>query len=300
MSKNSTETADSSSEPTADTAPATDGDLAAQVDLLTDENRRLRAEYARARQSQYRTTALGLAAIGAVAVLGGIVFPETRDVLVALGATGLFGAVLTYYLAPTQFVAADVGERVYAAGATNFIGIIDELGLRDDRCYVPVETGTPRLYVPRHADYSIPVDRTGPFVVEPESRGLLLEPTGANLHREFERAVTGDVATDPAALSAQLTDALVEQFELVREVETDVDPADGRATIAVTDSAFGPVDRFDHPVPSFLAVGLADGLGRPVDLEVVPGDERADWRITCRWVVEIESSGSGREDDAPT
>ncbi|WP_126663191.1 hypothetical protein [Haloterrigena salifodinae] len=284
--------AETETETVTDTEATTDDDrreLAAQVELLADENRRLREEYVRARQSRYRATAIGLAAIGIVAALGSIAFPDAREVLVALGATGLFGALLTYYLTPSRFVAADVGERVYTASTANVAAIGDELGLRDERVYLPGETAPARLYVPQHADYSLPDERAGPIVVDDDSRGLLLEATGAELFRPFERALTGDPAADPAPLAAQLTDGLVEQFELARSAESDVDAGDGRATIAVSDSAFGPIDRFDHPIPSFLAVGFAAGLERPVRLEIAPGDDRADWLITCRWDLESDA-----------
>ncbi|ADB60098.1 hypothetical protein Htur_1207 [Haloterrigena turkmenica DSM 5511] len=314
MSSNNIDTTESSASPAAASSAAgdadaetetvtdadaatepTDGDdrreLAAQVELLADENRRLREEYVRARQSRYRATAIGLAAIGAVAVLGSVAFPDAREVLVALGATGLFGALLTYYLTPSRFVAADVGERVYTASTANVAAIGDELGLRDERVYLPGEAAPARLYVPQHADYSLPDERAGPIVVDDDSRGLLLEATGAELFRPFERALTGDLAADPTPLAAQLTDGLVEQFELARSAEADVDAGDGRATIAVSDSAFGPIDRFDHPIPSFLAVGFAAGLEEPVRLEIAPGDDRADWLVTCRWDLESDAEG---------
>ncbi|ELY42706.1 hypothetical protein [Natronorubrum bangense] len=284
-----TDTAESASESTDSTDQL---ELAAQVELLTEENHRLRQEFVQARQSRYRSTAVGLAAIGIVAALGGLLFPDTRDVLVALGATGLFGAVLTYYLMPSQFIAADVGERVYTAAMTNLASISDELGLRENRVYVPGETVPARLFVPQHAEYSIPDDRSGPIVVDDDSRGLFLEATGAELFREFERALTGEVGTEPAVIASQLTDGLVEQFELAQSADADIDVANGRATIAITGSAFGSLDRFDHPIPSFLAVGFAAGLDRPVTLEVAAGDDRADWLVTCRWSSETETEAA--------
>lgn len=268
-------------------------ELAAQVELLAAENRRLREEYARARQSRYRSTALGLAVVGLVAVAGSVLFPDAREVLVALGATGLFGAVLTYYLTPSQVVDAAVGERSYAAGAMNLAAITAELGLRDDRVYLPREGAPARLYVPQHAEYDLPEESAGPIVVDDGSRGLLLEATGANLYREFERGLPDALGTEPATIANQATDALVEQFELVTDADADVDPAAGRVTVAVTDTAFGDVDRFDHPIPSFLAVAFAVGLDRPVQLEVTAGDDRADWLITCRWDV----AGASATDD---
>lgn len=265
-----------------------EGELVARIELLAAENRRLRTEYARAKQSRYRHTALGLAAIGAVAALGGLLFPDGREVLFALAATGLFGAVLTYYLTPGRFVAGEVGERVYAPLADNEAALAEELGLSDERLYVPRE-GSVRLYVPQRPGSELPDARAGPIVTTEESRGLLLETTGRGLFEEFERTLAGDLASEPAPLATQLADGLVEGFELVGSADVDVDPEGSRLTVALTDGAFGDVDRFDHPVAAFLATGVATGLDRPIALEVRPGDDRADWVVTCRWGLERDA-----------
>ncbi|WP_408959699.1 hypothetical protein [Natrinema sp. 74] len=259
-------------------------ELAARADLLAAENSRLRDEYARAMRTTYRRTAQWLAVVGAVAALGGVLLPDGREVLFSLGAIGLFGAILTYYLTPGQFVAADVGERVYAAAAANATALVDELALRDDRLYLPGRDSSPvRLFVPQRADYDRPDDRSGPVVTHAAERGLLLEPTGGRLFASFERTLAEPLPTDPTAATAQLADGVVEQFELATSAEPSVDADDGRVTVAVESSAFGAVDRFDHPIASFFAVGLADTLDRPIELTVEPGDDRSHWLVTCRW-----------------
>lgn len=258
-------------------------ELAARVEVLAEENRRLREEYERTGRLRYRRTAGGLAVIGVLAAVSALFAPVGQEVLFALAATGLFGGVLTYYLTPDQFVAADVGERVYAASATNGAALVDELGLREDRIYVPVGPASARLFVPQRADYDVPEDGDGPIVAEADTRGLFLESTGGTLFREFEQGLTADLADSPTALAEQLTDGVAEGFDLVDSVAADVDPDGGRVTVAITGSAFGEVDRFDHPVAAFLAVGFAVGLERPVDLEVAADDGQADWLVTCRW-----------------
>ncbi|ARS89953.1 bZIP transcription factor [Natrarchaeobaculum aegyptiacum] len=257
--------------------------LQARADLLEAENRRLRTEYARLRQSRNRTRALGLLAIAILAVAGAAVFPGVRDVLFVLAAIGAIGGVLTYYLSPGAFVAADVGERIYAALAGNLADLAGSLGLDDRRLYVPGhEESACRLFVPHHPDVDLPEDAVdGPIVTDEETRGLVLEPTGHALFETFERGLTSDLATRPGPLANQLTDALVEQFELATSAEASVEPA--QVTVAISESAVGDVDRFDHPIASFLATGLAIGLEQPVDLEVTRGDGRADWLVTCRW-----------------
>lgn len=288
-------TASASAPTAATTATASSATLAARLERLEAENNRLRAEYGRIRQSQYRKRALGLAAIGLVAIAGAAVFAAVRDVLLALGTTGMFGAVLTYYLAPEQFVAADIGERIYAALANNQARLTATLGLSDRRHYVPTDTRQPGclLVVPRDEQYHPPdtvAHDSEPIITADDHRGLRLEPSGLGLFEAFDDALTTERATTPETLATQLATALVEQFELAARVEPAVGP--DRVTVAITDSTFGDCDRFDHPVASFLAVGLAIGLERPVSLEVAAVDTRADWLLTCRFVAEdAESDG---------
>lgn len=230
----------------------------------------------------YRRSVIGFAAVGLVAAVGGLILPGARQVLFAFTGTALFGGVLAYQLSSDRFIEAAVGERLVASAAFNHAAIADDLGLGSDRLYVPgEETQRSRLYVPENSSAAVPADLTRPFVSEGDEGGLLLEPSGVRLVGEFERAVSGGLSTNPTRLSAQLADGLVEQFELASRVRPIVD--DGRATFRVDDSVLGPVDRFDHPIASFLAVGLAVGLDRTITLDVRPGDDRADWLVTCRW-----------------
>uniref|UniRef100_UPI000E25BD3A hypothetical protein n=1 Tax=Halorussus litoreus TaxID=1710536 RepID=UPI000E25BD3A len=298
-------------------------DLAAQVELLAAENRRLREEYVRARRTTDRRTALGLFAIGALAVLGGLALPGSREVLFALGGTGLFGGLLTYYLTPEQFVAADTGERVYAALATTGAELVAELGLQDDRVYAPVRGGESadgsdangeqvsgrarhgevRLFVPNRSEFAVPDgdDLDSLFVVtgDERERGVSLSPTGGGLYREFESAMVETVESRPAALAAQLADALVEGFELAESASADADPAGGRVTVEISGSVYGAVDRFDHPVASLFAVGLAATLGAPVSATVTPAEDGpADYFVTCEWEPDAVESAEPSTDSA--
>lgn len=267
-------------------------DLAAQVELLADENRRLREEYVRARRTTHRRTALGLFAVGALALLGALAFPDSRTVLFALGGTGLFAGVLTYYLTPERFVAAETGERVYAALSATGRELVAELGLRDDRVYAPARPvdesfAGVRLFVPQRPDFAVPEpDRLDSlFVVGDEyERGVSLPPSGGALYREFETAMADDVGSDVDVLVGQLADALVEGFEVAESASADADPENGRATFEVADSVYGPVDGFDHPVASFVAVGLAENLDAPVATQVTAdADGGGDHLVACEW-----------------
>lgn len=269
-----------------------DRDLQAQVELLQAENRRLREEYVRARRSSYRRAAAGLALVGITSAGAGLLFPSVRDVLFVLGAIGLFGGLLTYYLTPERFVAAETGERVYDALAQSAGELTTQLGLQETSVYVPVE-GTPpaRVFVPQHQEYQVPEGDTleRPLVVDADEavRGAAFVPTGATLFREFERTLTGSLAETPTRVVDQVADALVEGFELAESVETDVNPDEGRASVEFTGAVYGDATRFDNPLGSLVAVALARGLDTPVTIETTPGRDD-EFTVTCRWDVTTE------------
>lgn len=265
-------------------------ELRTQLEVLTEENEQLRESYIRAKQTQYRRTALGLGLIGLLAAAAGVLLPGARDVLFALGGIGLFGAVLTYYLTPERFVSADVGRDVYAALAGNEAALLEELGLSETRLYVPTESGDDpvRLFVPQHDAYSIPEDealRDTIVVTEPDdTRGVAFTPSGGPLFEAFEAARSGPAAETPEAIATQLTDALVEQFELVDSATPELDPEESRVTVAIDDTVYGTLARFDHPVASVIGVGLAAGLNTPVTLETTaPDDGKSEFLLTYRW-----------------
>lgn len=300
----------------ADEAPDTETDLAdreAQLELLAEENRRLREAYGRVRQTRHRRTALGLFAIGSVGVVGAAVFPAVRVVLLVLSATGWFGGLLTWYLTPERFVAADVGERVYAALAANEAAVVAELGLVEPGWYLPLE-GVPdrevALFIGQHIAEDEPTTLTSDgrletaFVVasNPAKQGLALRPTGAPLLAALREGTPGGLGDDPVTLVEQVAEGLAEQFELVDGARPDVDVADGRASIAVDGSAYGAVDRFDHPVASLLGTGLAVGLAAPVRVTVDrPADGRHDFLVTAQWSADgADSVDDGAAESEPS
>lgn len=267
-------------------------DLRAELELLKDENKRLREQYVRERQASYRRSAFGLGIVGGIAALGALLFPAAQTVLFALAGIGIFASLLTYYLTPERFIAADVGERIYRALMDNETALVRGLGLSKTRLYVPHDTETVRLFVPQHSEYDLPSDDAleSPLVItdNERERGLTLTPTGRTLFDEFEQTISGPLGSTPQEVSTQLTDALTNVFELVETASADVDREDGRITVTVTNSAYQVVDDVDHPVASFLAVGLAIGLETPIrtDVSIEPSDDSdVDFRVTCRWDV---------------
>jgi hypothetical protein len=235
-----------------------------------------------------RRTVGGFLVGSGLCFVGALVVPAARQVLLAFAGIGLFTAVLTYGLSEGSFIESRDGERVYGSCADNLAAIVAALDLDDERVYVPCSDAgdsSVRLLVPGNVDrcFREPADGS---VVDPSGRGLLLEPTGAGLYDEFREALTEPLASTPEPLAEQLTDALLRRFEFVAAADPVVHVGERRVTVAVSEGAFGPIGRFDHPVASFLAVGFAAGLEREIVLEVSAGADPGAWLVSCRWDTE--------------
>ena len=271
--------------PAADAVSASDDATAAletRVAVLEAENQQLREEYTRARQSTYRRTAVGLVIVGIVGILGGVGFPDARTVLFALGGTGVFAGVLTYFITPERFIAASVGTRVFEAVRADREAIIDELGLSGDPVYLP---GTEvRLFVPRHEDTPLPDPNDQPpfFVVpdDPTTGGVAFHPTGVPLFAEFADSRDQSLEARPQAVAPVIADALVNVFELAESVESAVDTDTGRITFEIDGNGLGDPTAIDHPIASFLAVSVVEALAAPVQVTVTAADQLT---VTCRY-----------------
>jgi hypothetical protein len=269
---------------TRERADETDAERATAQDversLLRTENERLRRELARSTRTTYRRTALALLAVGVLSVLTAIVFPAVREVLVIVGAIGVFGGVLTWYLTPERVLAVSVIEGTFDAHASTLASMQAELGLSDEHVYVPTadHVGGTRLFVPLHATYDIPDSMDSLFLtVDTETeRGISVQPTGAKLARALERSISGDLTRD--RLPDVVPEALVEQFELADHATGEL--TDDTLTIQVEIPAIGGLDRPDHPVVSIIAVVTASTIDEPVRVEQI---NPPDGTITVTW-----------------
>jgi hypothetical protein len=263
-------------------------ELTAQIDLLAAENRQLRERLAAVHRSQYHETALALCGVGLLCGLLAVLVPTASTVLFALAGTGVFGGVLTYFLTPERFISADVGQHVYSATAASYERLCGDLGLSERRVYLATDETTEAdgteswLFVPQTAETAIPEPTAfdSAFVVEKGQRGLSLRPTGSELFTAFENSLTEPLGTTAADLCDQLSDALVEDFELAQTIEYDTDRANGRLSVQISDALYGDGGQFDHPVVSLLAVGLAAGLSQPVEATVTGTRPLS---VTFRW-----------------
>jgi len=256
--------------------------------------------------------AFTFAVFGLFAFGGGIVFVDMRPVLFVLFWTFLFAAALFRFLTPERQVRADIAERTWEALMRNETTLLETYNTCDAHVYIPAEgagsEGVPvRLFVPRAPDSG--AEPTGlaelesSFVVSDAEgyRGLSLLPSGGYLFREFESLLGDELSDAPEDLAVQLADGLTEGLELANRVVPSVEAAERRATFRIDDSAYGPVDRFDHPVSSFLAVGLAVGLARSIVAETT-AEGNSSYVVTCRWEDSegVDRRGSEREANRTT
>jgi hypothetical protein len=251
-----------------------------EVSLLRTENERLRRELKRRTRTTYRRTALALLVVGAVSALAGLVVPPAREVLVVVGAIGVFGGILTWYLTPETVLSASVAESLFDANASTRTALVAELGLLDDAVYVPSSehVGGAYLFLPLHATYELPESVESTFLTAgtDRERGIALQPTGARLCRELDHSIRGDI--DESDLPAVVTEALVEQFELAANANGEL--VDDTLSLHVDRPAIAGLDRPDHPVVSLAGVTTARSLDQPVRVDAVDPDEG---RIVLSW-----------------
>jgi hypothetical protein len=267
-------------------------ELLGEVQLLATENARLRAQRGNRVRQSYRRAAVGFVLLGALAAGAALAVPESQTVLFSLAGVGLFVGVLTFWLTPSQVISAPIGDRVYSAYAATGRSLITDLDLQETTVYVPApthttETADVRLFVPQLRRFVVPkqseLDSLLVVGGDDRAQGVSLVPTGAALVAEFEEG-RGEPASTVEEFASQLADALVEGFELVDSAMATVDPDGGAITVGVRGSSFGAVDRFDHPVGSFVAAALAAELDTPVRMDVRTADDRrAEFVVECQW-----------------
>jgi hypothetical protein len=264
-----------------------ESNTSAEVALLREENERLREAYRRTKQVQYRRSAAGLALLGTLALMGAVLFPDVREILLVLGAIGLFGGVLTVYLTPERVLTASVTEAVYQTHAETGEALVDELGLQDDHLYVPAgnDLDLVRVYRPKHAQYEIPDDVSSCFLVEADDRaqGVAIPPIGDALYREFSQTAAVQEEPEISALVGAVADGVVEQFELAETVDYELE--DGRLSVEISGEEPSGVDRFDHPIMSLFAVALAKRIDTVVECASI---NPADSRFTLTWTTDAE------------
>ncbi|MDL0120018.1 hypothetical protein PNQ29_09785 [Halobacterium salinarum] len=259
-----------------DKTPGQAEELAAQLEILREENKRLRGEYERARQTAYRRTSTALAGLGIIAGLAAVLFPTLRQLLVVLSAIGLFGSVLTRYLTPERVVTANVGESIHAAHHKTISQLNDELGLAATQIYLPIGEQA-RLFIPKRQNYRLPKSTDLFITNEDSARGITLPPTGDVLATDLQ-TTTPEMGDDTfSAVIEQAGDAAVEQFEIADAVHLTTSDSDEttRAIVEITGVAFGELSELDHPVVSLIGTITARELDTPIRAEVTKQGDTA-------------------------
>lgn len=266
----------------------------------------------------YRTVADALITVGVLCLLAGLATPTGTDVLFALGGIGIFSGVLTAILTTDRFVSASHSEQLYAATARSYHQLCVDLDLSDRRLYVPHSTSTSsptnsssrasgheatadrvsadgggpisphdvRLFVPASPTQSLPTSIDLPserVLVDAGSRGLSVTPIGSGLVAAFLTTLSEPLAHEPQPLATQLSAAVVTDFELARSTNIEFDAESSTLSVEFGDCLYDSHPLFDHPAVSVFAVGLAIGLGRPVDATVTASSPLS---ATFRWAAE--------------
>jgi hypothetical protein len=243
--------------------------------------------------------ALVLLVSGLFVAVSAVEFPATRVLLLSTYWTFFSAAVLLYFLTPERRVRAAIGERIYEGVVANEAELVEAYDLQDVQVYLPsngagsvtTDDSLAWLFVPRHAEFALPNgdELESPFVASDVEwrRGLLFRPTGDGLFREFVSMLNGKVSDSPDELAIQLADGLSEGLELADRATPTAQPERQRVDFEIDDGLYEPIDRFDHPIQSFLAVGFAIGLNRPILVETATASEgHSGGVVTCHWGID--------------
>jgi len=267
-----------------------------KVRILTERTNELHADSLRARDAQHRSLATALAGTGISVIFLGILLgahdtpgsvPSTTVTVV--GGIGLFIGIFLYYVTPEHFVTAavvtavcqtlDAVSRPLSEGVTTPVytyasgsGAETEVHLELSQTTVSTDGGET---MEEHFDKNTNT---------PESPLNQVVPTGLPLYREVGPSPPYSEGSTRER-SLRLAETLNSPLGLVGSVEAVWEP--DQLSVRIADSTCGPIDRFDHPVPSLLACGLAMETQSKVVVETERLDTADfDWQVTCRQVAD--------------
>jgi hypothetical protein len=252
-----------------------DPDTKREVPQTHHERDRARAGSASLLTVGYRGGAVLLFVIAVVSGGAASFYPSASEVLAALAGVGVVGAVLCMVLSSGVRHPVEVSQSLYEATADNRAAIVDHFAVTGHRTYVP--TGErpvdARFYVGGTMDQPVPsAENLDSVVVDSDRRqALSLVPTGRGLVRDFEPSVA-DLPEEDRAVVQALLEGVTDYYELAEstglERIADLDVAERRrVTVRVRGGTVGDLGRLDHPIQSFIGVGLAVATGAPVESE---------------------------------
>lgn len=214
----------------------------------------------------------GLLAVGAgIAATQGVgLAASLGPVLVAVGAVGVFGGILTWALVGRASVPAATARNVADTTASNVDALLGAFDLTDPPAYVPADgEGRDAVRVLYRAGEGPPPATLDPEVRvlgdSPGTRGVALVPVGAAFLDALARDLPGGLGADPETVAGQVADAAVASVELASRVRVDPETTDGRVVVRARGEQFDSGGR-DPAVGSLLASALAASQDRPVVL----------------------------------
>lgn len=225
---------------------------------------------------------LGIASLGGWFLSGA----ATTGPLLYFGGIGLFGAVLVSLLLPERSLPPVVAEGLHRA----LVSAVERGGnagaTRAVTVYRPGPDGEGDTGTAEPGDVRVhTVD--GEFrnrdSIESEpstaATGARSAAAGAVLYRAFRAEAIPEIGATPETFAWQLCRGLTDWFDLATDATPEVESTGGM-TIHVEGSTLPGVDRFDHPIVSFLGVALACYRDRPIAVDVQPGEgELESYRI---------------------
>jgi hypothetical protein len=224
----------------------------------------------------------------------GVALPTARTVLIALGGTFLFAAIMVLFLITERCVRESISEHIYANLVANEAALIEAYNSQNSYTYVPqkekiAENDTPAwLLIPRYTDRGFSNEaeiKSFPYPGTENNQSLFLLPTGGRLFREFESMLSGDLSESPNKLAVQLADGITNGLGLADSAKPHSQPIENYISFEIDNGLYDSIDPVDHPIQSFLAVGLAVGLDRPITAEIVAAEakDNYDYLVKCRW-----------------
>jgi hypothetical protein len=220
--------------------------------------------------------AVVLALLGAASLVGWFFLGSDPGApLLYFGGIGLFGAILVPLLLPDRTVAPIVAEGLHEALVSTADPGTDGSDARRMAVYDP---GSPpagpagvQVYTLETTDQDVDLVDAGSAAVTGGS-SLRSRPSGVGVYQAFTSEAVPDVGTSTETFAWQLCRGLTDWLELATSATPEAE-TEGGITVRVAGSTVPGVDRFDHPIVSFLGVALACHRDRAVVTDVQPVPE---------------------------
>lgn len=219
-----------------------------------------------------RRMGLGFLITGLISLGLGMTNPSLRTILYPLGLISILVAILSIYFPSTNRVPIELVEILVQMRSHDFDQIVDS-----DEYY------TYYLPKPRSSFQSESILVVSDTAMQDETRfdehEIQIRPVGDLMFDVFLDNLKGGTSRNPEILSLQLSEALTELFELVGNVSPHVYADKNTVEFRVDLFEEMSINKLDHPVVSFLAVGLVHGLKKKVTVDEIDSIGESKYHI---------------------